>query len=427
MKEYLSMSAEELEAEHSLLLKEYNEFAAKGLSLNMARGKPCKEQLDLAMPMLSCLSDEDFVSAEADIDIRNYGAFDGLPEAKRLFGELLGVDAEWIFIGGNSSLNLMYDSIARSMSFGVCGEKPWHKLDKVKFLCPVPGYDRHFAITELFGIEMISIPMGKDGPDMDIVKEYVEGDEAVKGIWCVPMYSNPTGITYSDETVKAFAALKPKAKDFRIYWDNAYCVHHLADKGDNLLNIFDECKKIGSEDMVFEFASTSKISFSGAGIAVMAASPKNMKFIKKHISIQTIGHDKINQLRHIKFFNSIDGIKAHMEKNREIIKPKFDMVIAELEENLDPSAIASYTTPKGGYFISFSAMKGTAKRICELCKNAGVTLTSAGATFPYGVDPDDSNIRIAPTFPSLDELKKAMDLFCIAVKLATVEKLLQKS
>lgn len=424
MKEYQSMSKAELQAEYDSLMSKYNEFKSKGLSLNMSRGKPSSDQLDLSAGMLNSISTEDIIRAEDGTDARNYGMMDGLPEAKKLFGDILQVNPKNILIGGNSSLNLMYDAVARSMSFGVCGSTPWHKLEKVKFLCPTPGYDRHFAICELFGIQMINIPMTNAGPDMDMVADLVANDDSIKGIWCVPMYSNPVGITYSDAVVRAFAELKPKAKDFRIYWDNAYCVHHLSDTPDKLLNIFEACEKTGNEDMVFEFASTSKISFSGAGIAVMAASEKNLHFIKKHLTIQTIGFDKINQLRHTAFFKNAEGVSEHMKKHQAILAPKFNTVIELLEQNVAPYNIASYVKPNGGYFISFDTMKGCAKRVCQLCKEAGVTLTDAGATYPYGNDPDDSNIRIAPTFPPIDELNTAIELFCYCVKLATLEKLL---
>ncbi len=392
----------------------------------MSRGKPGSDQLELAMPILDVLTSKDALNAENGFDTRNYGLLDGIGEAKRLFADMLEVLPENILVGGNSSLNLMYDSIARSMSFGVLGSTPWSKLDKVKFLCPVPGYDRHFAICELFGIEMINIPMNEFGPDMDMVEKLVSEDDSIKGIWCVPMYANPTGITYSNEVVKRFASLSPKANDFRIYWDNAYCVHHLNNTPDTLLNIFEEAKKNGKEDIVFEFASTSKISFSGAGIAVMAASVNNLNFIRSKLTIQTIGTDKINQLRHVKFYKNLDGIVEHMKKHQDILEPKFNTVLEILDKNIAPCNIATYTKPNGGYFISFDTMKGCAKRVGELCKDAGVVLTPVGATFPYGVDADNSNIRIAPTYPPVEELQIAMELFCDCVKLASIEKLLEQ-
>lgn len=422
---YQEMSKQQLSQEKQKLEKEYAEFCARNLKLDMSRGKPGKAQLDLTADMLDCVNSNMELKAEDGLDVRNYGGLDGIPEAKRLFSQLLDVSPDEIVIGGNSSLNLMYDMVSRAMLFGTEEDcKPWCKLDKVKFLCPVPGYDRHFAITEQFGIEMINIDMTSDGPDMDTVERLVSADEAIKGIWCVPMYSNPDGITYSDETVRRFAALKPAAKDFRIFWDNAYCVHHLGEVHDHLLNIMDECKQRGSEDMVYEFASTSKVSFPGSGVAVIASSRKNIARLKNQLSFQTIGYDKINQLRHVRYFKDADGIREHMKKHAAIIKPKFDLVLQMLEQEIAPLGIGTWNKPNGGYFISFNAMEGCASRIYELCQKGGVVLTKAGATFPYEKDPKDSNIRIAPTFPPLDELALAMQLFCICVKLASVEKLL---
>lgn len=422
---YQEMSKQQLSQEKQKLEKEYAEFCARNLKLDMSRGKPGKAQLDLTADMLDCVNSNMELKAEDGLDVRNYGGLDGIPEAKRLFSQLLDVSPDEIVIGGNSSLNLMYDMVSRAMLFGTEEDcKPWCKLDKVKFLCPVPGYDRHFAITEQFGIEMINIDMTSDGPDMDTVERLVSADEAIKGIWCVPMYSNPDGITYSDETVRRFAALRPAAKDFRIFWDNAYCVHHLGEVHDHLLNIMDECKQRGSEDMVYEFASTSKVSFPGSGVAVIASSKKNITRLKRQLSFQTIGYDKINQLRHVRYFKDADGIREHMKKHAAIIKPKFDLVLQMLEQEIAPLGIGTWNKPNGGYFISFNAMEGCATRIYELCQKGGVVLTKAGATFPYEKDPKDSNIRIAPTFPPLDELALAMQLFCICVKLASVEKLL---
>ena len=422
---YQEMSKQQLSQEKQKLEKEYAEFCARNLKLDMSRGKPGKAQLDLTADMLDCVNSNMELKAEDGLDVRNYGGLDGIPEAKRLFSQLLDVSPDEIVIGGNSSLNLMYDMVSRAMLFGTEEDcKPWCKLDKVKFLCPVPGYDRHFAITEQFGIEMINIDMTSDGPDMDTVERLVSADEAIKGIWCVPMYSNPDGITYSDETVRRFAALRPAAKDFRIFWDNAYCVHHLGEVHDHLLNIMDECKQRGSEDMVYEFASTSKVSFPGSGVAVIASSRKNIARLKNQLSFQTIGYDKINQLRHVRYFKDADGIREHMKKHAAIIKPKFDLVLQMLEQEIAPLGIGTWNKPNGGYFISFNAMEGCATRIYELCQKGGVVLTKAGATFPYEKDPKDSNIRIAPTFPPLDELALAMQLFCICVKLASVEKLL---
>ena len=406
--------------------KEYEKLCAKGLKLDMSRGKPAPAQLDLSIDMLThCLDGEYF--SENGTDCRNYGVLDGIEEAKQLCMPMLGVNHDEIIIGGNSSLQLMYDTIARAMLLGVLGgDKPWSKNEKVKFLCPAPGYDRHFAICQSMGIEMITVPYKADGPDMDIVEKLVAEDELIKGIWCVPMYSNPEGITYSDEVVKRFADLSPKAKDFRIFWDNAYCVHHLTDTPDHLLNLLSEAKKTGKENMVYMFTSTSKISFPGGGLAVIGASAENIKFIKSQMTYQTIGYDKLNQLRHARFFKDFDGIKAHMEKHKAIIAPKFEIVLNTLEKEIAPTGFGSWHKPNGGYFVSFNGLDGTAKRTVELCKNAGVVLTGAGATYPYGIDPEDKNIRIAPTYPTPDELQQAMEVFCVAVKLAACEVLLAK-
>lgn len=424
MKKYQEMSQEELRAEYNAVYAQYQKYCAQGLSLDMSRGKPSAAQLELSMPMLDVLHGQHDMRAEGGVDVRNYGQLDGIPEVKRIFSELLDVAPENIMVGANSSLNLMFDCVCWAESLGIMGCTPWAKLDKVKFLCPVPGYDRHFAITELFGIEMIPIQMGSNGPDMEEVRKYVESDPAVKGIWCVPKYSNPTGITYSDDTVRAFAALKPAAKDFRIYWDNAYCVHHLTDTPDVLLNIFDACREYKSEDMVYEFTSTSKISFSGAGIAVIAASDANMADLKKKRTIQTIGPNKVVQLMHARYFHDAAGIAAHMEKHRALLAPKFEAVLSALDAELAPLGIASYSRPNGGYFISFDTLSGCASRVGELCKKAGVVLTTVGATFPYGKDPQDTNIRIAPSFPPIEELRAAVAVFCTSVRLASLEKLM---
>lgn len=424
---YTEMNKEQLTDEKTALEEKYEEFKKKGLNLTMARGVPAPEQLDLSINMLLHCLDGD-TKSKSGADCRSYGVLDGIPEAKELFMEMLQVGSDEVIVGGNSSLQMMYDTIIRALQLGVLGsDKPWCKYDKVKFLCPAPGYDRHFAMCEQLGIEMIPVEYKSDGPDMDEVERLVASDESIKGIWCVPMYSNPTGITYSDATVRRFANLKPAAKDFRIFWDNAYCVHHLYDQDhDHLLNIIEECKKAGNPNMVFEFASTSKISFPGGGLAVICASKDNIDFIKKQMSIQTIGFDKLNQLRHAKFFKNYHGICEHMRHHAAIIRPKFEVVLYKLEQEIKPLGIAEWTKPNGGYFISFNAMDGTAKRIVSLAKDAGVTMTSAGATYPYGKDPHDSNIRIAPTFPSVSELLQAMELFCICVRLASVEKLLEK-
>ena len=392
----------------------------------MSRGKPGKSQLDLSLPLLDVVSSADDMVASDGMDIRNYGGLDGLPEAKQLMAEMMETTPEHIIVCGNASLNIMYDTVARGMLRGYLGETPWCKLDKVKFLCPVPGYDRHFAITESFGIEMINIPLYEDGPDMDLVEKYVSEDASVKGIWCVPKYANPTGISYSDEVVRRMAALKPAAKDFRIFWDNAYCIHHLYDdQQDEILDIISECEKAGNPDMVFEFGSTSKVSFPGAGIAAIAASEANLEDIKKSMTIQTIGYDKINQLRHVKFFKNRAGLDAHMKKHAQLMRPKFEAVLTVLNEELNGLDIGSWIVPRGGYFISFNAMEGCAKDIVAKCKEAGVVLTGAGATYPYKKDPQDSNIRIAPSFPTPEEMKEAAELFVLCVKLVSVEKLLE--
>lgn len=424
---YQSMSPSDLTHELSILQQQYFDFKQKKLKLNMARGKPGSDQLELSADMLYNTSCFDLSKTEGGFETRNYGILDGIPEAKIFFAEMLDVKPEMVIVGGNSSLNMMYDAIARAMQFGVRGNPPWNKLEKVKFLCPSPGYDRHFAICELFGIEMIAIPMTPDGPDMNYVKKLAEHDEDVKGIWCVPQYSNPTGVTYSDDTVRAFAALKPAAKDFRIFWDNAYAVHHLSNDHDHLLNIFHECEKYNNCDMVLEFASTSKITFPGAGMAALATTQANIEAILAIMSIQTIGHDKVNQLRHCKFFDCPQKLTDHMKAHAAILKPKFDLVLKHLNEQIAPCGAGSWTNPKGGYFISFNALPGCGKRIGELCKQAGVVLTPVGATFPYGIDPLNQNIRIAPTFPPLEELDAAMTLFCICVKIATIEMLLHES
>ena len=420
------MSKEQLSAFKAECEKEYEAYKAKGMKLDMSRGKPGADQLDIAMPMFDVFTNSASMIADDGTDCRNYGMLTGIPDAKKLFGALLGVGTDEIIIGGNSSLSLMYDTVARAVTHGVYGsEKPWGKCDKVKFLCPAPGYDRHFAICETFGIEMITVPMKNDGPDMDMVEKLVAEDEAIKGIWCVPLYSNPDGLVYSDETVRRFANLSPKAKDFRIFWDNAYCVHYLKDAPDRILNILDECKKTGKEDMVFIFASTSKISFPGAGVAVMAGSVNNINQIAALMGIQCISYDKINQLRHVKYFKDMDGIMAHMAKHKEILAPKFNMVLDMLDKEIGELGILEWNKPNGGYFVSVNTLDGCAKRTVQLCKEAGVVLTGAGATFPYGKDPADKNIRIAPTYPPVSELEQAMNIFCISLKLASAEKLLE--
>lgn len=403
--------------------EEYEEFKAQGLSLNMARGIPCVEQLDLALGVLEALhARSEFANSNGD-DCRNYGVWNGLLEMREIFGELLGIPADQIILGNNSSLQMMFDTISQGFTHGCGGHTPWCKQGEVKFLCPVPGYDRHFAVTEYFRIQMIPVPMLKTGPDMDIIEELVK-DGSVKGCWCVPKYSNPTGITYSDETVRRFARLHPAAPDFRIMWDNAYCVHDLTDEPDELLNIYEECLKEGTEDQVIMFASTSKISFPGAGVAALASSKKNIASLKGRTTIQTIGSDKLNQLRHVLFLHDADGVRSLMKGHRKILEPKFNIVLESLEQELGNLGIARWSHPKGGYFVNLDVMNGCAKRVVQLCQEAGVTLTSAGATYPYGKDPNDSNIRIAPSFPPKETLAQAMKLLCIAVKLAATEKLL---
>lgn len=422
---YTEMDKEQLAAEKAQLEQSFNDYKAKGLKLDMSRGKPSPDQLDLSMDMMDHFSNE-FVTVSG-VDCRNYGLLDGIPEAKAIFAEMLDVNPDQVIIGGNSSLQLMYDFVIRAMQLGVLGsDKPWCKYDSVKFLCPSPGYDRHFAICQSLGIEMIAVDYKSDGPDMDEVERLVASDESIKGIWCVPMYSNPTGISYSDEVVRRFAALKPAAKDFRILWDNAYCVHHLSDDHDTILNIIDECRKAGNPNMAVEFSSTSKISFPGSGISAIVSSRENIDFIKSQLTYQTIGYDKLNQIHHVQFFKNFDGIKEHMKLHAAIMKPKFDAVLEILDREIAPLGIGSWNSPKGGYFISFDALEGCAKRIVGLAREAGVVMTDAGATYPYGKDPHDSNIRIAPSYPTVDELKTAMEIFCVCVRLASVEKLLNK-
>ena len=427
MKSYQEMSKEELLAEKESLEAAYRAYQERGLSLDMSRGKPSAEQLDLSMPMMDILSSQTPLVSKEGLDCRNYGALDGLPEAKALFAGMAGCKPENVIVYGNSSLNVMYDFISRSFTHGVMGSTPWCRLDKVKFLCPVPGYDRHFSITESFGVEMINIPMGPGGPDMDMVEELVNGDAAVKGIWCVPKYSNPQGISYSDETVRRFAALKPAAPDFRIYWDNAYCVHHLYDEEqDQLLDIFEACENAGSSDMVYEFLSTSKISCAGAGRAAVAASANNLADIKKQLTNQSIGFDKINQLRHVLFFKDMDGIAEHMKKHAASMRPKFEMILSMFDQELKGRGAGSWCTPKGGYFITYETIDGCAKSVVGRAKEAGVVMTPAGAPFPYGKDPKDAVIRISPTYPNLDDLRLATEIFIVCVKLATVEKLVEQ-
>ena len=427
MTAYKDRSREELLQEKELLEAKFQEIKGKGLKLDMSRGKPSEAQLNLSMGMMDVLNSTTDLRCSVGVDCRNYGVLDGIPEAKELLADMTEVSPDNIIIYGNSSLNVMYDTVARSMTHGVCGSTPWCKLDEVKFLCPVPGYDRHFAITEYFGIKMINIPMTESGPDMDLVEQYVNNDPSVKGIWCVPKYSNPQGITYSDETVLRFARLKPAAEDFRIYWDNAYGIHHLyEDKQDNLIEILMACKQEGNPDMVFKFCSTSKVSFPGSGVAAIGASKRNIDFIKQQMTIQTIGHDKLNQLRHVRFFKDIHGMVLHMRKHADILRPKFETVLNGLKNELGGLEIGSWLEPRGGYFNSFDALPGCAKAIVAKAKEAGLVMTPAGATFPYGKDPQDSNIRIAPSYPTPEELAVAVELFVLCVKLVSIDKILEE-
>ncbi len=425
MNKYTSLSVEELKTIYNDLLECYHEYQSLHLDLNMARGKPSFNQVSLCFDLLDTIqSKNDYSLLEHYF---NYGLLDGIDECKQLFADVLKVHKDNIIVYGNSSLTIMFDQVSRGFTHGYLGHTPWHKLEKVKFLCPVPGYDRHFAITERFNIEMINIEMNEDGPDMDLIEHYVNNDESVKGIWCVPQYSNPSGITYSDEVVKRFAALKPAAKDFRLFWDNAYVVHHIYDKYDEVYNIFDACKQTGNEDMIFEFTSTSKMTIPGAGVAALAVSSNNKKDILKHMSAQSISHDKLNQYRHALYFDHLDKLNQHMSKQADILRPKFDLVQEILDKELSQIGICEWTCPLGGYFVSFNSMSGCAKKIVDMCKKAGVVLTDAGATYPYGKDLKDQNIRIAPSYPSLDELKQAMQIFVLCVKLVSIEKILETS
>ncbi len=428
MKPYAEMTRDELSELRTELRAQYKKMQSKDLNLNMARGKPGADQLDLSMGMMDVLNSDSDLRCEDGADCRNYGVLDGIPEALELMSDMMEVPKDHLIIYGNSSLNIMYDQVSRSYSHGVMGSTPWCKLDKVKFLCVVPGYDRHFRITEYFGIENVPVPMLETGPDMDMVEKLVSEDESIKGIWCVPKYSNPTGNSYSDETVRRFARLEPAANDFRIYWDNAYTVHHLYDiDQDSVIEILAECKRAGNPDLVYKFASTSKITFPGSGIAALAASLNNLEEIRAQLSTQTIGHDKVNQLRHVRFFGDIHGLVEHMRKHADILRPKFEAVEDILEEELGGLGIARWTCPKGGYFISFDTMEGCAKEVVRKCAKAGVVMTPAGATFPAGKDPHDSNIRIAPSFPPVDDLKTAARLLALCTKLTAVEKLLEET
>ncbi|MBR2186559.1 MAG: aminotransferase [Lachnospiraceae bacterium] len=428
MKPYAEMSKEELKNEIKELRTEYRKYQGMELKLDMSRGKPCLDQLDLSMGLMDSLNSHADLSCDDGTDCRNYGMLEGISEARELIGDMMENDPRNILIYGNSSLNVMYDQISRSYTHGVMGNTPWCRLDKIKWLCPVPGYDRHFSITEYFGFEMIPVPMSPTGPDMDMIEKLVSEDKAVKGIWCVPKYSNPQGYSYSDETVRRFARLKPAARDFRIYWDNAYGIHHLYDDHqDYLIEILAECKRAGNPDLVYKFSSTSKITFPGSGIAAIATSPNNLEEIKSQLKRQTIGHDKVNQLRHVRFFKNIHGMVEHMRRHADVIRPKFEAVENIFEENLGGLGIAEWTKPNGGYFISFDGMEGTARLIIDRAMKAGVKLTPAGSTWPNHKDPYDSNIRIAPTYPTLEDITTAAKLFTICVRLVTAEKLYEES
>ncbi|MEE1197630.1 MAG: aminotransferase class I/II-fold pyridoxal phosphate-dependent enzyme [Acutalibacteraceae bacterium] len=422
MASYLKMKKEELAAEFQTVKKEYDRLKSLGTALDMTRGKPGFDQMDECSEIFDLVGNTTGFTNCEGTDCRNYGGLDGLIELKYLFSHILGVDHSQIIVGGNSSLNMMFDTIAQGMTHGF-GDKPWLLQEGIKFICPCPGYDRHFAITEHFGIEMIPVRNTPEGPDMDVIEELIK-DEKVKGMWCVPKYSNPEGITYSDDTVRRLASMKPAARDFRIMWDNAYAIHDLYDKGDKLLNIYHECVKHGTEDKVIMFTSSSKITFPGAGVAAEAASPYNVSLLKKRMSFQTIGPDKLNQLRHARMFPNFEALKKHMKKHANILRPKFEAVLNELNKQLGDKDIAEWTNPLGGYFVSLNVRKGCAKRVEQLCAEAGLKLTSVGATFPYGKDPDNSNIRIAPSYPSVDEVKKASEILCYAIRYATLETLL---
>ena len=427
MKPYSEMTPDELKAELTELRKEYHRIQAMGIHLDMSRGKPGQEQLDLSMGMMDVLDSSSDLTCEDGTDCRNYGQLSGISEARTLIGDMMENNPKDIIIYGNSSLNVMFDTISRAWTHGIMGNTPWCKLPEVKFLCPVPGYDRHFAITEYFGIKMIPVPMTPTGPDMDMVESLVSSDESIKGIWCVPKYSNPQGISYSDDTVRRFARLEPAANDFRIFWDNAYGVHHLYDdRQDYLIEILAECKRAGNPDLVYKFSSTSKITFPGSGIAAVATSPNNMDDFLAHLKRQTIGHDKVNQLRHVRFFGDIHGLVEHMRKHAAIIRPKFEAVESILERDLGELGIGTWTDPLGGYFILFDSLPGCAKSIVAHAKKAGLVITPAGATWPYGKDPNDSNIRIAPTYPSLEDLTRAMEIFTLCVRIVSAEKYLKE-
>lgn len=426
MPDYSAFDTQQLRDELVRLTHEYAAFQAKGLALNMARGKPASDQLDLSRPLLDAITSESDLTAEDGTDCRNYGVLAGLPEARAFMGALMDEDPANVFVCGASSLHAMYETLMRFYVFGALGSEPWSTFETIKWLCPVPGYDRHFAITQALGIEMINIPSDADGPDMDLVERLVAEDASIKGIWCVPKYSNPAGATYSDKTVQRLATMSCAASDFRIFWDNAYVVHHLYDEPENqdqLADIGTACQAAGNPDRYLKFASLSKITFPGASMSAFACSEANMDEAKRHLTVETIGFDKLNQLRHVRYLKDMDGLAAHMSKHAAILRPKFNLVLDALTHGLDGTG-CTWTEPRGGYFISFSGVPGTAKRIVKLAEDAGVTLTGAGAPFPYGKDPDDCVIRIAPTLPPLGELRQAMEVFVCCAKIACVERLL---
>ena len=425
-KPFSEMSTDELLAVCAEEQAKLDRWSDENHTLDLTRGKPNQAQLDLSSGMLSIISDRGDCFSESGLDCRNYGILDGLPETKRLFAELLGLPANHILVLGNSSLNVIYDTLVRAMLFGVAGgHEPWCRQGRIKFICPSPGYDRHFTMCRTLGIEMVPVKLNEDGPDMDAVYDLACSDPSVKGIWCVPKFSNPEGITYSDAVVESFASMRPAAPDFRIFWDNAYSVHELYDEEVHLANIFDYAKEYGTEDNIFYFASTSKITFPGSGLAIMAASEKNLDQIRPIIATQTIGYDKINQMRHVKFFKNAAGIREHMKKQAAIIRPKFEMVEEIFHQYLDGTGLAHWTEPRGGYFISLYVREGCARRVYQLARSVGVTLTTAGSTYPYGRDAKDSNLRIAPTYPEPDELKLAIKILCSCIKVACAEKMLK--
>ncbi len=425
MKAYKEMSKEELRALQVELKAQYEKLKEQGIKLDMSRGRPGADQLDLSAPMLDLLTSKVAFEGADGMDIRNYGVLDGIMEARELFAGMMDCSVDHILVCGNSSLNIMYDLVSRAMTHGIFGNTPWCKLNEVKFLCPVPGYDRHFAITESFGIQMINIPMDENGPDMDMVEKYVNNDPTVKGIWNVPKYTNPAGAVYSDKVVRRFANLKPAAPDFRIFWDNAYAIHDLyPENKTEILNIVTECEKAGNPDIYYEICSTSKVTFPGSGVAALVASPANLAETKKQMAIQTIGHDKLNQMRHVMFFKNADNMREHMKKHAEILRPKFETVLDCLDREIGGLGIGTWIKPLGGYFIAFDTLEGCAKRTIALCKEAGVIMTPAGATYPYKKDPKDTSIRIAPTLPTPDELTKACEVFVLCIKLAAIEKIL---